>query len=161
MRSVDLTRRHTANNYQPMTAERSAEILLAEDNPGDVRLIEKALEDWQVPVHLTVADDGERALEILRGEGARRGLPDLVILDLNLPKLDGREVLTEIKTDPALQHLPVIVLTSSTSPADILASYRLHANCFLTKPANFSKLETLLKGIEHFWLTLAQLPKVN
>jgi CheY-like chemotaxis protein len=144
-----------------VAADAPAEILLVEDNPADVRLTMKAFEEGGIGVRVTVAEDGERALEILRrqGEYARAPMPDLILLDLNLPKVDGREVLAAVKEDPELRQIPVIVLTGSNARADILTSYRLHANCYIRKPFSFAELAEAVKTIEDFWLTLVTLPK--
>lgn len=135
-------------------------ILLVEDNPGDVLLTREALKEWHIAVHLTVAENGEQALAILRHEGAnaRATVPDLVLLDLNLPRLDGREVLARLKKDDELRHIPVIMFTSSHNPGDVIDCYRLHANCYLTKPSDFLEFVATLKAVESFWLTFARLP---
>lgn len=136
------------------------DILLVEDNPGDARLTREALA--LSSMHSTLHDvrDGEQAMAFLRREGvfAAAPRPRLVLLDLNLPRRDGREVLEDMKQDPALQHIPVIVLTSSEAEEDILRSYRLHANCFITKPVDLADLARVLEGIERFWFALVKLP---
>ena len=136
------------------------DILLVEDNPGDARLTREALAMSKVRNRLHHTRDGEEALAFLRHQGAFGGspTPDLVLLDLNLPRRDGREVLEEIKNDPALKHIPVVILTSSQAEEDILRSYRLHANCFITKPVDLEKLTKVVHGIEQFWFTLVKLP---
>jgi chemotaxis family two-component system response regulator Rcp1 len=137
------------------------EILLIEDSPGDVRLTIEALKEAKVLNNLTVATDGVEALEILRRNGkhgdSRR--PDLILLDLNLPLKDGREVLAEIKADPSLRRIPVVVLTTSRSEEDIARAYDLHANCYITKPVDFKQFITVVQSIEDFWLTVVKLPR--
>ena len=132
------------------------EILLVEDNPADVRLTQEALREGKVKNNLSVARDGEEALAFLRREGAPR--PDLILLDLNLPRRDGREVLKEIKDDPQLRMIPVVVLTTSAAEGDILKSYALHANCYITKPVDLEQFITVVKSIDDFWLTIVRLP---
>jgi CheY-like chemotaxis protein len=131
------------------------EILLIEDSPGDVRLTREALKDARV------VSDGEQALAYLHRahpfENAAR--PDLILLDLNLPKVDGREVLAAIKTDPSLQLIPVVVLTTSRAEEDVLKSYSLHANCFITKPVELDKFIEVVRSIEGFWLAIVHLPR--
>jgi two-component system, chemotaxis family, response regulator Rcp1 len=136
------------------------EILLVEDNPGDARLTREALAQSKVRNNLHHAKDGEEAVAFLRRQGpyANVRTPDLVLLDLNLPRRDGREVLEDIKKDPALKHIPVVVLTSSEAEEDILRSYRLHANCFITKPVDLEQLTKVVQAIEQFWFTLVRLP---
>jgi CheY-like chemotaxis protein len=138
-----------------------AEILLVEDNPGDVRLTQEALKEGKLANHLHVANDGIEALAYLRGEGEYRDriLPDLILLDLNLPKKDGREVLEEIKKDNLLMKIPVVILTTSADEADILKTYNLHANCYITKPVDLIQFIGVVKSIEDFWLTIVRLPK--
>jgi len=135
-------------------------ILLVEDNPGDARLTREGLSSSKVRNQLHVARDGDEALAFLRrlGEYADAPTPDLVLLDLNLPRRDGREVLQEIKEDPTLVHIPVVILTSSQAEEDILRTYRLHANCFITKPVDLEQLTKVVQGIEQFWFTLVKLP---
>jgi CheY-like chemotaxis protein len=139
---------------------RPIEILLVEDNPGDVRLTQEALGEAKVRNNLAVVRDGEEALGYLRRqppfEEAVR--PDLVLLDLNLPRKDGREVLAEIKADPELRRLPVVVLTTSSAEKDILESYNLHANCYITKPVDLDQFVSIVASIEDFWLTIVRLP---
>jgi len=136
------------------------EILLVEDNPGDVDLAKAALEDSKVRNALHVVNDGEEAMTFLRQRGKHKDAPrpDLVLLDLNLPKKDGREVLNEIKSDPDLMRIPVVILTISKDEEDILKSYNLHANCFITKPIDLSQFVKVVKAIEDFWLTIVKLP---
>ena len=135
-------------------------ILLIEDNPGDVRLTQEAFKEGKKNITLEVATDGIEALRFLRKEGpyAEKQIPDLILLDLNLPKWDGREVLKEIKNDPSLRRIPVIVLTTSNAGTDILNSYDLHANCFINKPIDFDDVFNIIHKIEEFWLSSAILP---
>lgn len=139
---------------------RPIEILLVEDNPGDVRLTIEALKDGKVRNRLHVAKDGVEALAYLRQEGSYAGSPrpDVILLDLNLPKKDGREVLEEIKADEHLRRIPVVVLTTSSSEQDILRTYDLHANCYITKPVDLEQFIDVVRGIEDFWLTVVKLP---
>lgn len=136
-------------------------ILLVEDNPGDVRLTQEGLKDSKLLHRLYVAGDGEEAMEFLRRRGRHRAAPrpDLVLLDLNLPKKDGREVLAEIKGDPHLKSIPVVVLTTSEADQDIHRTYELHANCYITKPVDLDQFIKVVKSIEDFWLTLVKLPR--
>jgi chemotaxis family two-component system response regulator Rcp1 len=135
-------------------------IFLVEDNRGDIRLIEEALKDSSVPHQIVAVRDGVEAMAYLRQEGeyADAVRPDLILLDLNLPKKDGREVLAEIKADPKLKRIPVVVLTTSKNEDDVLQSYDLHVNCYITKSRNLSELFKIVKGIEEFWLTTVTLP---
>ena len=139
---------------------RPIEILLVEDNPGDARLTREAFSQGTVRTNMHHARDGEQAIAFLRREAGYQDAPtpDLVILDLNLPRRGGREVLEDIKTDPALQQIPVIVLTSSQAQEDVLHSYRLHANCFITKPGDLETLIRVAQSIEEFWFKLVRLP---
>ena len=136
------------------------EILLVEDNPGDVRLTREALKDGKIVNNLHVAEDGVEALAFLRREGKSRDAvrPELILLDLNLPKKDGREVLAEIKADEDLRRIPVVILTSSAAEQDIVKSYNLHANCYVTKPVDLDQFINVVKSIEYFWLTVVRLP---
>ena len=136
------------------------EILLVEDNPGDVMLTQEAFREGQFPHRLSVAEDGEQALHFLRHEDGFRNAPrpDLILMDLNLPKKDGRELLAEVKSDPTLSQIPVIVLTMSEADQDIARAYKLHANCYLTKPIRMDDFLTMMKSVEDFWLKLARLP---
>ena len=140
--------------------KRPLEILLIEDNPGDVRLTAEALKQGQERSNLSVVKDGVEALAFLQREGpfAAALRPDLILLDLNLPRKDGREVLAEIKQDPRFQRIPVVVLTTSSAEQDVVRSYDLHANCYITKPANLGQFVKIIKAIEDFWLTIARLP---
>lgn len=139
----------------------AVKILLVEDNPGDVRLTMEAFKDGKICNHLDVVMDGEEALAFLHREGkyANESLPNLILLDLNLPKKDGREVLMEIKNDKELKRIPVVVLTTSVAEKDILKTYDLHANCYITKPVDFDQFITVVKSIEDFWLTIVKLPR--
>ncbi len=144
-----------------MSTEEDAEaleVLLVEDDPGDVVLITEAFEHNKVNNRLHVVADGVEALQFLRKEAPYEDAvePDLVLLDLNLPRKDGREVLEEVKSDPELKHIPVIVLTTSSDEADILQSYRLHANAFVTKPVAFDQFITALQQFEGFWLQVVR-----
>lgn len=136
------------------------EILLVEDNPGDVRLTREALKEAKVRNNLHVVDDGVKALEFLRRENEYEDAvrPDLILLDLNLPRKGGREVLEEIKKDPNLLQIPVVVLTSSQAEQDIAQAYELHANCFVTKPVDLDQFITVVRSLEDFWLTIVRLP---
>ena len=138
----------------------SIDILLVEDNAGDIFLIRNALAGWSTQCNLYTVVDGEEAIRFLRqkGEYANSPQPQLILLDLNLPKKDGREVLAEIKTDPKLKHIPIIVMTASASEQDILRSYQLYANCYITKPSDLNRYTETLQAIESFWFTCAQLP---
>lgn len=139
---------------------RPIQILLVEDNLGDVRLTQEALREGKVANEMMVAEDGAEALAIVRREGkyAQAPRPDIILLDLNLPKKDGREVLKELKADPGLHRIPVVVLTTSNAEADILKSYDLHANCYIAKPVDLEKFIQVVKQIDEFWLTIVQLP---
>ena len=139
---------------------RPIEILLVEDNPGDVRLTREGLTESKVRNNLHVARDGVEAMAFLRGEGqhANAVRPDLILLDLNLPRMDGREVLSEVKSDPKLKTIPVVVLTTSRAEQDVLRSYDLHANCYITKPVDLEQFITVVKSIEDFWFTIVTLP---
>ena len=136
------------------------EILLVEDNPGDVRLTKEALKEGKVYNNLHWAKDGVEALEFLKREGkhAKAPRPDIILLDLNLPKKDGREVLAVIKKDSELKHIPVVVLTTSKADEDVLRSYELHANCYVTKPVDLEKFIQVVQSIDRFWLTVVTLP---
>jgi CheY-like chemotaxis protein len=130
-------------------------VLLVEDDPGDVVLIEEAFEHNKVRNTLKVVGDGVQAMDYLRSTGER---PDLVLLDLNLPRMDGREVLAEIKSDPALRSIPVVVLTTSKAEEDILRSYDLHANAYVTKPVDFNRFIEVVRQIDEFFVTVVKLP---
>jgi|SRR5580658_63258 chemotaxis family two-component system response regulator Rcp1 len=137
------------------------QVLLVEDSPGDVRLTEEALRDAKMSIHLHVATDGVEAMAFLKHEGAQAHAPrpDFILLDLNLPKMDGREVLAHIKEDDDLKTIPTVILTTSEAEADIAKSYQLQANCYLCKPVQLDAFETLVKSINDFWLTKARLPQ--
>ena len=139
---------------------RPIEILLVEDNPGDVRLTVEAFKDGRVRNHLRVVTNGVEALAYLHHQGAyaNASRPDLILLDLNLPKLSGRETLSAIKADPELKRIPVAILTSSQAEADILDAYNLHANCYITKPVNLGQFVRVVQSIEDFWLSIVKLP---
>ena len=140
---------------------RPVEVLLVEDNPGDVRLTQEALKDGRVLVNLTVAYDGVEALDILHRKGphASKARPDLILLDLNLPKKNGREVLESIKADDDLKRIPVIVMTTSKAEQDIHRAYHLNANCYVTKPVDLDEFLNVVRSIEDFWLTIVTLPQ--
>jgi CheY-like chemotaxis protein len=145
----------TSKNVRPV------QILLVEDNPGDVGLTIEALKEAKVLNKLTVVKDGIEALSLLRRQGqhAHAARPDLILLDLNLPKKDGREVLAEIKADDNLKRIPVIILTTSQNEQDVVKSYNLHANCYITKPLDLDQFIKVVKSIEDFWLGIVVLPK--
>ena len=138
------------------------EILLIEDNPGDARLVQEALKDGRVKNKLHIVYDGEEATDFLfkRNQHKNAPRPDLILLDLNLPKKNGQEVLAEIKADDSLKSIPVIILTISKQEQDIIRSYNLHANCFLIKPIDLNQFFEVIKSIEDFWLTLVKLPRL-
>ena len=140
---------------------RPVELLLVEDNPGDARLTQEAAKESKVLTNLSVVVDGEEAMAYLRREGkyADATRPDLVLLDLNLPKKDGREVLSEMKADDRLRRIPVVVLTSSSAEHDILRTYDLHANCYITKPVDLDQFVDVVKAIQGFWLDHVRLPR--
>ena len=139
---------------------RPINILLVEDNPGDVRLTQEAFREGNITVNLDVARDGVEAIAFLRQQSpfADAITPDLILLDLNLPKRDGREVLAEVKADPDLKRIPVVVLTTSNAEADIMKSYNLHVNCYINKPVDFDRFFDIVQKIEDFWLSTAVLP---
>ena len=142
------------------TAAKRIEILLVEDNPGDVRLTKEALKEVKIHNTLSVVMDGQAAIDFLRkkGEYANAKRPDLILLDLNLPKKNGREVLAEIKGDPDLRLIPVVVLTTSQAETDIIRSYSLHANSYVTKPVDMAQFITVVKAVENFWFSIVKLP---
>src|SRR5271170_3720368 len=144
-------------DLQPQTID----ILLVEDNAGDVRLTQEVLRDSKVRNNLIVASNGEEALSCLRRQGKFKDSvrPDLILLDLNLPVKDGREVLAQIKEDPDLKSIPVVILTTSKAEEDILKTYKLHANCYITKPVDLEQFVTVVNYIEDFWLAIVKLPK--
>jgi CheY-like chemotaxis protein len=136
------------------------EILLVEDNPGDVRLTREVLKEGRIHNTLNVANDGVEALDFLHRRGAYADTKpqDLILLDLNLPKMNGREVLAAIKKDPDLKHIPVVVLTTSSAEEDVLSAYDLHANCYITKPVDLDQFVKVVQSIEDFWLSIVRLP---
>ncbi len=140
--------------------QRPIEILMVEDSPSDAQLTIEALHAAKVANRLSHVEDGVEALRFLRRQGqyVDAPRPDLILLDLNLPRKDGREVLEELKRDPSLKVIPVVVLTTSRSEQDVLRSYQLHANCYINKPVDFSQFMEVVKSIEHFWLTIVTLP---
>lgn len=142
------------------THSKMIEILMVEDNPADVRLTQEAFKDAKMLNHMNVVEDGEAAMEFLRREGryADAPRPDLVLLDLNLPKKDGREVLEEIKDDPELRRIPVVVLTTSGDEKDILRAYDHHVNAYVTKPVDLDNFMKIVELVEDFWLTVVKLP---
>jgi len=147
-----------------MSAEkmvRPIEILLVEDNPGDADLAKEALDGGKFHNRLSIVGDGEAAMAFLRHEGiyANAPHPDLILLDLNLPKKDGREVLAEIKSDENLKRIPVVILTTSSAEEDVLKTYNLHCNCYITKPIDVKQFFKVVKSIEDFWLSIVVLPK--
>lgn len=137
------------------------EVLLVEDSPGDVRLTQEAFREANAGLHLHIATDGVEAMTFLKQEGNRANAPrpDLILLDLNLPKMDGREVLAQIKGNATLKTIPTIILTTSEAETDIARSYQLQANCYLTKPVELDSFESLVKSINEFWLTRVKLPQ--
>ncbi len=139
---------------------RPIDILLVEDNPGDVVLTREALKQGKVLVNLHVAKDGVDATDFLWRRGAYVGAPrpDIVLLDLNLPRKDGRELLSEMKADPVVRRVPVVVLTTSKAEEDILRTYDLHVNCYVTKPVDFEQFIRVIRSVEEFWLTIVRLP---
>jgi len=143
------------------TPVRPAEVLLVEDNPGDVRLTLEALKEGKVLNVVHVASDGEEAMKFLHREGPFADVPrpNLILLDLNLPKKDGREVLAEVKADPDLKRIPVVILTTSQAEEDIAKTYNLHANCYITKPVDLDQFLHVVQSIEDFWLAIVQLPR--
>ena len=139
------------------------EILLVEDSPGDVRLTKEGLKESKVHTSLHVVTDGVEAMSFLRKEGkyANVPYPDVILLDLNLPKKDGREVLAEVKSDEKLRKIPVVVMTISKAEEDVCRAYGLHANCYIVKPIDFNQFITVVKAIENFWFTIVKLPRVE
>lgn len=142
------------------TAIKITDILIVEDNPGDARLIKEVLDGNKIFTSLHIVKDGVEAMEFLRNEGkfGSAPKPDLIILDLNLPRKDGREVLSEIKSDPYLKQIPTVIMTISQAEEDILKSYNLHANCYITKPIDLNQFIKVVKSIEDFWFTIVKLP---
>jgi CheY-like chemotaxis protein len=144
-----------------VTGVAAFEILLVEDSPGDVRLTREALKDAKVHINLHIAADGVEATAFLNREGeyAEVPRPDLILLDLNLPRKNGRQVLEEIKESPSLKSIPVVILTTSASDEDVLRSYQLHANCYITKPVDLDGFLKVIKSIDNFWLSIVKLPQ--
>jgi CheY-like chemotaxis protein len=144
----------------PTDCGRPIEILLVEDNPGDVRLTQEAFKEGRCLNRLHVARDGEEAMDVLRRRGPHAGAArlDLILLDLNLPRRDGRSILEEIKTDSELKRIPVVVLTTSKAEEDILRTYNLNANCYITKPVDVDEFFSIVRSIENFWLSIVSLP---
>lgn len=144
----------------PGLTGRPIHILLVEDSPGDIRLAQEAIKRSKIHNTLSIVRDGEEAMLFLKREGQYKSVdkPDLILLDLNLPKKDGREVLEEIKRDKDLMLIPVVVLTTSRADQDILRSYQLHANCYITKPPDIHQLVSVVQSIEHFWFSIVTLP---
>lgn len=141
-------------------ARRSVQILLVEDNPEEVLLTQETFKDAKVPNEVSVATDGEQALAFVRREGdfADAPRPDLILLDLNLPRMDGREVLAEIKSDPDLRRIPVVILSGSSAEEDLVRAYDLHANCYVVKPVGAEEFAKIVKSIPTFWLSIVALP---
>lgn len=141
--------------------ERQIEILLVEDNPGDARLTLEAMRDAKVRNQIHVVEDGVEAMEFLRHQGRFADVPrpDLILLDLNLPRKDGREVLAEVKADPELRRIPVVILTTSRDEEDVLRAYDLHANCYVTKPVDMAQFMKIVSVIDEFWFKVVSLPK--
>jgi chemotaxis family two-component system response regulator Rcp1 len=146
-----------------VTGMAAFEILLVEDSPGDVRLTREALKDAKMHINLHVASDGIEAMAFLNREGEYADVPrpDLILLDLNLPRKDGRQVLEEIKENPALMTIPIVILTTSASEEDVLRSYRLHANCYISKPVDLDGFLKVIKSIDNFWLSIVKLPRAS
>lgn len=151
---------NTIVTKQPQTEQRRIEVLLAEDNPADIRLTRDALKESRMQINLSVAMDGEETMAFLRRQGKYVGAPrpELVLLDLNMPKKDGREVLAEMRKDPGLTCIPVVVLTTSDAEEDIVSCYKLHANGYVTKPTYIEQFATVVRSIEDFWMRVAKLP---
>jgi two-component system, chemotaxis family, response regulator Rcp1 len=149
--------------HSAMSGAAPIEVLLVEDNPGDVRLTREAFKDARLHINLRVASDGVEAMAYLnQGEGFADAVrPDLILLDLNLPKKSGREVLEEIKSSPLLQSIPVVILTTSSSETDVVRSYQQHANCYISKPVSLEGFLTVVKSIDNFWLSIVKLPRVT
>jgi CheY-like chemotaxis protein len=145
----------------PHLRERAIEILLVEDSPSDAQLAIEALQSAKIANRLSHVEDGVEAMKFLRREGPYSDAPrpDLILLDLNLPRKDGREVLAELKEDPKLKQIPVVVLTTSRAEQDVLRSYALHANCYISKPVDFTQFMDVVKSIEQFWLAVVTLPR--
>ncbi len=148
---------------QVETLTEPIDILLVEDNPGEVRLTQEIFKESKVRNNLMVVDNGADALGFLRRQGSHRDAPrpDLILLDLNLPKMDGRELLAEIKEDPELKRIPVVILTTSKAEEDVLKTYNLHANCYISKPIGLEQFVKVVRSIENFWLAIVKLPPDN
>ena len=161
MRELKKDRSPNSPNGPREVASRPIEILLVEDNPADVRMTVEALKDCRVSNTLSVVEDGEQALSFLhKHDGySQRPRPDLILLDLNLPRKDGHEVLAEIKADPELRKIPVVVLTTSENERDVRRAYDLNANCYITKPMDLAGFAEVIRAIEHFWFTVVSLPQ--
>ncbi len=146
---------------QGLNRSKAIDLLLVEDNPGDIRLTEEALRDAGMPVNLSVTMDGVEAVEFLHRRGKYKDAPrpDLILLDLNLPKKNGPEVLSDIKSDPDLKRIPVLVMTTSSEPGDIEKAYSLNANCYIKKPIQLDDFMNVVQSIENFWLKTAMLPQ--
>ena len=146
-----------------MSNGKPVEILLVEDSPGDVRLTVEAMKEAKIGNRLNVVVDGVEAMDYLKRQGrfAQAPRPDLILLDLNLPRKDGREVLAEIKADNSLRSIPVVILTTSSAEEDIVRTYNLHANCYITKPVDFTQFMNVVRAIEDFWLTVVKLPRTD
>jgi chemotaxis family two-component system response regulator Rcp1 len=142
---------------------RQMNILLVEDNEGDILLAKEALKQGRIPSSVNVARDGEEALNYLhkRADFAEVSVPDLILLDINLPKIDGKEVLSEIKTDRSLRYIPVVMLTTSSAESDVMDAYYHHANCYIVKPVDLDKFLEVVHRIENFWLSIVKLPNLN
>jgi CheY-like chemotaxis protein len=142
------------------TVGQPIQVLLVEDNPGDAHLTRIALQDGKMQIQLSIVEDGVEAMAFLRRQGkyAHAPHPDLILLDLNLPKKDGREVLAEIKADESIRRIPIVVLTTSQAEEDILQAYDLRANCYITKPVGFDQFVRIVQSIEDFWFTIVKLP---
>ncbi len=142
-------------------SDRKMDILLVEDNPGDIRLTQEAMRESGLPITLHVVKDGVQAIEFLEQEGAHEGVPrpDLILLDLNLPRMNGKEVLAYVKSNPELETIPIVILTTSSNDDDIRKCYTLQANCYVLKPIDFERFIGLVRSIESFWLELAALPQ--
>ena len=145
---------------QAVRLQKTINLLLVEDNPADIRLTEEALKEGSIPVSLSVATDGQQAVDFVyrRGKYINAPRPDLILLDLNLPRKSGREVLSEIKGDPDLKRIPILVMTTSTAEQDVARAYSLNANCYIAKPLELSEFISVVQSIEDFWLTRASLP---
>lgn len=145
------------------SATQPVQILLIEDNPADVRLTREMLSEGRIINRLHVVTDGEQAVEYVRGLGvfADRSLPDLILLDLNLPRRDGLEVMADLKGDPVYRQIPIVVLTSSKAESDMFQSYALHANCYISKPVDLSQFMDVVRSIEDFWLSIVRLPHTS